>query len=93
MTPVQIAGVKDTTEGDMDMLDGYEDLPNDLQEKVKQAFEDGHVADDDWKGASLPRRMMSQSLTHALPGSRAESSGDERIPLSGNKKGHETSRK
>lgn len=40
----------------MDMLDGYEDLPSDLQEKVGQAFEDGHVADDDWRGVKLCRR-------------------------------------
>lgn len=32
------------------MLDGYEELPEDLQEKVKLALENGHVADEDWKG-------------------------------------------
>ncbi|KAI4093894.1 MAG: hypothetical protein L6R37_007331 [Teloschistes peruensis] len=32
------------------MLDGYEELPNDLQGKVKRAFDNGHVNDEDWKG-------------------------------------------
>lgn len=32
------------------MLDGYEELPSDLQEKVKQSLEVGHVADEDWRG-------------------------------------------
>lgn len=36
------------------MLDGYEELPNDLQEKVKQAFDNGHVDDEDWKGVCSP---------------------------------------
>lgn len=47
----------------MDMLDGYEDLSSDFQEKVGQAFEDGHVADDDWRGVKLPLKVVVQNLT------------------------------
>ncbi|KAL8862103.1 MAG: hypothetical protein Q9178_001558 [Gyalolechia marmorata] len=50
VTPMQLAGLQDKLEGDVDMLDGYEDLPDDCQEKVKRAIENGHVDDDDWKG-------------------------------------------
>lgn len=37
------------TDGEMDLVDGYEDLPADMQEKVKRAIEQGHVDDVDWK--------------------------------------------
>ncbi|KAL8963770.1 MAG: hypothetical protein Q9193_000017 [Seirophora villosa] len=50
VTPVQIERIKDATEDDLEMLDGYEELPSDLQEKVKQSLEVGHVADEDWRG-------------------------------------------
>ncbi|KAL9018266.1 MAG: hypothetical protein Q9185_004432 [Variospora sp. 1 TL-2023] len=50
VTPLQIASIKDATEDDLDMLDGYEELPDDLQEKVKQSIENGHVSDEDWRG-------------------------------------------
>ncbi|KAL8923967.1 MAG: hypothetical protein Q9172_002894 [Xanthocarpia lactea] len=47
VTPKQLAGLHDKLEGD---VDGYEDLPDDCQEKVKRAIENGHVDDEDWKG-------------------------------------------
>ena len=34
------------------MVDGYDTLPADAQDKVKRALEQGHVDDDDWKGVS-----------------------------------------
>jgi hypothetical protein len=34
----------------MDMVDGYEDLPTEAQEKVRRAVEQEHVDDEDWKG-------------------------------------------
>lgn len=54
VTPVQIASLKMATDGDLEMLDGYDDLPSDFQGKIGQAFEDGHVADDDWRGVISP---------------------------------------
>lgn len=38
---------------DIDMLDGYEDLPSELQEKIVRALDNGHVDAEDWKGVSL----------------------------------------
>ena len=32
------------------MVDGYDELPKDFQDKVKRAIEQGHVDDEDWKG-------------------------------------------
>lgn len=52
VTPKQIENLLETCEGDTDLVDGYDDLPAELQEKVKYALENGHVHDDDWKGVS-----------------------------------------
>ena len=50
VTPKQIVNVKNSIDGEPNNLDGYEDLPEDLQEKISKALEDGHVADEDWRG-------------------------------------------
>lgn len=36
------------------ILDGYDELSVEAQEKVKEALVHGHVADEDWKGVSNP---------------------------------------
>ena len=45
-----IANLNETIEGDLEMLDGYDELNEDFQEKVRKALADGHVADEDWNG-------------------------------------------
>ncbi|KAL8702044.1 MAG: hypothetical protein Q9224_000193 [Gallowayella concinna] len=45
-----IGNLGEALEGEMEMLDGYEELPENFQEKVKRAIENGHVDDEDWKG-------------------------------------------
>ncbi|KAL9641305.1 MAG: hypothetical protein Q9204_000099 [Flavoplaca sp. TL-2023a] len=50
VTPRQLEGLHDVLEGDVDMLDGYEEVPDDCQEKVKRALKNGHVDDEDWRG-------------------------------------------
>ncbi|KAL2043918.1 hypothetical protein N7G274_003438 [Stereocaulon virgatum] len=50
VTPKQIATINEDIENDVNLLDGLEELPEDLQEKVKTALAAGHVADDDWSG-------------------------------------------
>lgn len=52
------------TNGDMDFVDGYDDLPEELQEKVKRAIEQGHVDDEDWKHV---RTYTSSALIFAKP--------------------------
>ncbi|MCJ1396933.1 hypothetical protein MMC11_000125 [Xylographa trunciseda] len=49
VTPVQIASLKKDIEGNLDYLDGYEDLNDEDKAKVRQALAEGHVADEDWK--------------------------------------------
>lgn len=38
---------------DTEMIDGYDELPEDMQAKVLRALEQGHVDDEDWKGVSI----------------------------------------
>lgn len=52
VTPKVIQNVKRAIEDDFNLLDGYEDLPEDEQQTVRNAIEDGHVADEDFNGVS-----------------------------------------
>lgn len=52
VTPRQIENLKQAIEDDLDLFDGYDELPEDLQEKMRRALEQGHVDDEDWKGVS-----------------------------------------
>lgn len=45
--------MKDKTEDNLEYLDGYDELPQDLQEQVRRAMEQGHVDDEDWNGVYL----------------------------------------
>ena len=52
MTPKQIENLLETCDGDTEMVDGFDELPAEYQEKVAYALKNGHVADEDWKGVS-----------------------------------------
>lgn len=54
VTPRQISNVKKDVEGEPSQLDGYDELPLDLQEKVANALQQGHVDDEDWGWVILP---------------------------------------
>ena len=54
MTPKQISNLRDSIGGDPSQLDGYEELPEDLQEKVVNALEQGHIDDEDWGWVIIP---------------------------------------
>lgn len=41
VTPKQIHNWKELSDGDPELMDGLEDLPHDMQEKVKRAVEQG----------------------------------------------------
>lgn len=36
----------------MELLEGYDELSEELQDKVGSALENGHVDDEDWRGVS-----------------------------------------
>ncbi|KAI9678750.1 MAG: hypothetical protein M1817_005807 [Caeruleum heppii] len=50
VTPKQIANLKDSIDNNTDLLDGYDEVPEDIQDKIRRALEQGHVDDVDWKG-------------------------------------------
>lgn len=45
-----IANMKEATDNDFGILDGFDDLSGDAQDIVRRAFQQGHVDDNDWKG-------------------------------------------
>lgn len=52
VTPAQIDNLIETSGGDTEMVDGYDELPEEYQEKIDFALKHGHVPDEDWKGVS-----------------------------------------
>ena len=58
--------MKETINDDFDYLDGYDELPDDLQETVRKAFEQGHVDDEDWRGVPYFRIMEENLVTDVL---------------------------
>ncbi|KAF1999675.1 zf-PARP-domain-containing protein, partial [Amniculicola lignicola CBS 123094] len=50
VTPAQVENIQTESEGNLDMIDGYDELPASEQKKVRAALAAGHVADEDWRG-------------------------------------------
>ncbi|SLM39743.1 Zinc finger, PARP-type [Lasallia pustulata] len=69
ITPAQIASLNGVIEGNLDYLDGYEDLTVEDQVKVQRALENGHVDDEDWKGdleRNRPGKKGFRTPAHVL---------------------------
>ncbi len=62
MTPTVLHNWAESSEMDMELVDGYDILPPDVQEKVKRALEEGHVDDDEWNGVSLSQALLIVSV-------------------------------
>ncbi|KAL4907979.1 hypothetical protein BDW74DRAFT_148340 [Aspergillus multicolor] len=84
VTPKIIGNVIDAIgEGDdqdFDLLDGYEDLPSDLQEKIKKAVKQGHVDEEDWKGdpeLNVPGASGFRVRTPSKKGKKADDDEDK----------------
>ena len=50
VTPQQLGNVQTELDNDPENLDGYEELPDDIKQKIAQAIQQGHVDDEDWRG-------------------------------------------
>lgn len=61
VTPAVIQGWKDFIDGDMELCEGYTDLPEEEQEKVSRALDQGHVDDADWSGVCT---ILCSTLTN-----------------------------
>lgn len=53
VTPKVLSNWKEASGMDPELIDGYEELPESAQEKVKRALEQCHVDDEDWNGVSV----------------------------------------
>jgi len=53
VTPKQIENLIEVSGGDTDMVDGYDELPEEFQESVKFALENGHIPDADCTHVSI----------------------------------------
>lgn len=60
-------------------LDGYEDLDAHDKARVAKAVEEGHVADEDWKGVSVMNSKSIYAVSECLRGCGNESTGPERF--------------
>jgi Poly(ADP-ribose) polymerase and DNA-Ligase Zn-finger region. len=63
-TPKQIVNVRkdltaDSEDLDFSRLDGFNELTNELQEKIRKAIELGHIEDEEWKGVSSPSSICT----------------------------------
>lgn len=66
MTPKQIQNLRDSSDGDTDLVDGYDELPPEFQEKIDFALEHGHVPDEDWKGVGVSNSPRNWSCRLCL---------------------------
>jgi hypothetical protein len=66
VTPKQIENLVETCGGDTDMVDGYDELPAEFQEKIEFALENGHIPDEDCTRVSIfphiPGELLAQSI-------------------------------
>lgn len=80
VTPYQLTQWQEVTDGDMELVDGLEELPEELQEKVIKAIDQGHVDDEDWKGVS--RAPTPHVIQLICLGRRHESRWQQEVPCS-----------
>ena len=53
ITPFQLQNIAAAIDGDFDLLDGYDEMPEVEQQMIAKALEDGHVSDDVWRGVGF----------------------------------------
>lgn len=80
ITPQVLANVKDSTDGDMELMDGYEEMPEDWQKKFLAAVQAGHVPDEDWRGDPEFNRPGMKGFKRKTPKKKA-GEDDVRQPL------------
>ncbi|KAI9885933.1 MAG: serine/threonine protein kinase psk1 [Watsoniomyces obsoletus] len=79
ITPRVIANLKEVIEDNVDLFDGYDELPEPEQEKMRRALEQGHVDDDDWKGDLELNRPGMNGFRKRTPKKKA-ANPDEEMP-------------
>ncbi|KAF3011089.1 hypothetical protein E8E13_011267 [Curvularia kusanoi] len=79
VTPKQIDNLIESSGGDTEMVDGYDDLPSEFQEKIDYALANGHVHDEDWNGDVEANRdgHSGMRLTKAQLKKKAKEAGED----------------
>jgi hypothetical protein len=74
VTPKVLENVKNFLKGgdedatvNMDFLEGYDELPDEWKAKIDHALEEGHVADEDWRGVSGSRKVCRAWKPNLIP--------------------------
>ena len=71
ITPAQIENLVTSFDGleafeeDPNVLDGYDEVDEASQEKIRTALKEGHVPDEDWRGVSLLWHWASISNSYS----------------------------
>ena len=50
---MNIIGNIEEMQDDLDIIDGYDEVGGENQDKIRTALLQGHVPDEDWKGVSV----------------------------------------
>jgi len=77
VTPKQIENLLETCGGDTDMVDGFDELPDEYQDKIKFALEHRHVPDEDWKGDIELNRPGVQGKKKRAPKKNSNTKDDD----------------
>ncbi|KAK4697265.1 hypothetical protein P7C71_g794, partial [Lecanoromycetidae sp. Uapishka_2] len=77
----RIVHVNEAIGGDVEMLDGYEDVDAGIQAKIRKSLEEGHVPDEDWNGdVEMNRPGMNGFRTPASKKAKKEEQKVSRHP-------------
>jgi hypothetical protein len=55
---VKAIGGLEAFEKDHNVLDGYDEVDEENQEKIRTALQEGHIPDEDWKGVSTASLLV-----------------------------------
>ncbi|CAG8335690.1 unnamed protein product [Penicillium nalgiovense] len=91
-TPKQIVNVKkdlteDSEDPDFSRLDGFDEMSEELQDKIRKAVEVGHVEDEEWRGDVQCNRPGSVGMRVKASKAKAKESKDAEKSSPGKKHG------
>ena len=52
MTPLQLQNLSKSIDSAAE-IDGWDEIPVEYQDKIRDALKDGHVNDEDWNGVGI----------------------------------------
>ncbi|OQE15999.1 hypothetical protein PENFLA_c029G05004 [Penicillium flavigenum] len=91
-TPKQIVNVKkdlteDSEDPDFSRLDGFDEMSEELQDKIRKAIEVGHVEDEEWRGDLQCNRPGSVGMRVKASKAKAKEAKDAEKSSPGKKHG------